>query len=113
MSLSCMKVGLTIYERQSQVDNPGLKRCEDIDLTWTRTANLVFFPCFEESVPSSRIFTKSVHMFREVCTHTKCLGGLGGAVNTKVDMRFKVMEANWLPERIRLKLLQMVGCAPS
>jgi protein subunit release factor B len=28
-------------------------------------------------------------------------------VNTKVDMRFKVMEADWLSERIRLKLLQM------
>jgi hypothetical protein len=41
--------------------------------------------------------------------------GLGfvGAVNTKVDMRFKVMEADWLPERIRLKLLQMVCCVLS
>lgn len=31
------------------------------------------------------------------------------AVNTKVDMRFNVMSADWLSERVRLKLLQMVG----
>lgn len=34
------------------------------------------------------------------------------SVNTKVDMRFKVMAADWLPERVKLKLLQTVGCVP-
>jgi hypothetical protein len=29
-------------------------------------------------------------------------------VNTKVDMRFNVEAASWLPQRIREKLLQMV-----
>jgi hypothetical protein len=50
-----------------------------------------------------------------VVRETVKLTGLGfvGAVNTKVDMRFKVMEADWLPERIRLKLLQMVCCVLS
>ena len=31
------------------------------------------------------------------------------SVNTKVDMRFNVIDAEWLSERIRLKLLDTVS----
>jgi hypothetical protein len=60
---------------------------------------------------TNEIYTERMRVVRE----TVKLTGLGfvGAVNTKVDMRFKVMEADWLPERIRLKLLQMVCCVLS
>ncbi|CAI5928721.1 unnamed protein product [Closterium sp. NIES-65] len=42
-------------------------------------------------------------------------GGPGGQnvnkLNTKVDMRFNVLDADWLPERIRWKILEQVSAA--
>lgn len=84
-----MRVSATCMCPRCQIMRPLLERYDQIKNR-------------EETIPQVTVNHVELNFARS--------GGAGGQnvnkVNTKVDMRFNVMEAAWLPERVRLKLME-------